>query len=103
MDRTTSIAVYAADRDWLQARQRKLSFDREKTVTMPDLIREFAAYVQAVESGPDAPVNITFEDHRWYTIVRANGQFLRAFAGGSEFSGLGSFDTEEEFMRWMSQ
>ena len=49
------------------------------------------------------PDEITFEDHRWYTIVRKNGEFLRAFAGGSEFSGVGVFDTEAEFNEWMEQ
>lgn len=46
---------------------------------------------------------VTFEDHRWYTIVRLDGKFLRAFAGGREFSGLGTFDTEDEFNEWRSQ
>jgi hypothetical protein len=100
MDRTTTIAVYAADRDWLQAKQRELSFQREKTVPMPDLVRELVASIR--ETGTDAG-EITFEDHRWYTIIRRGDQFLRAFAGGSGFSGLGSFDTEEEFQTWMSQ
>lgn len=43
---------------------------------------------------------ITFDDHRWYTIVRKNGQFLRAYAGGQEFSGLGLFEDEDKFERW---
>jgi len=45
---------------------------------------------------------ITFEDHRWYTIVRKNGQFLRAFCGGHEFSGLGVYEAadEAEFEKW---
>ena len=47
--------------------------------------------------------DITFEDHRWYTIVRYKGQFLRAFAAGEEFSGLGTFDSEEEFQAWYDQ
>jgi hypothetical protein len=46
MDRTTSIAVYVADRDWLQAKQRELSFAREKTVTMPELIRMLIISIQ---------------------------------------------------------
>lgn len=45
---------------------------------------------------------ITFEDHRWYSIVRSNGKFLRAFAGGREFSGLGVFEDEAEFEKWRS-
>lgn len=47
---------------------------------------------------------ITFEDHRWYTIVRQDGKFLRAFAGGGEFSGLGVFEASEEteFEKWRS-
>lgn len=43
---------------------------------------------------------ITFEDHRWYCIVWRNGEFLRAFACGHEFSGLGTFDTQAEFVEW---
>lgn len=39
----------------------------------------------------------------WYTIVRRNGEFLRAFAGGREFSGLGVFDTQVEFDDWINE
>jgi hypothetical protein len=51
---------------------------------------------------PAAAAGITFEDHRWYTIVRLNGEFLRAFCGGSGFSGLGAYDAgeQEEFEKW---
>ena len=43
---------------------------------------------------------VTVEEHRWYAVVRVNGEFWRAFAGGREFSGLGVFDDEEEFEEW---
>jgi hypothetical protein len=43
---------------------------------------------------------VTFESHRWYVVVRQGGRFLRAFAGGREFSGLGEFETEEDLERW---
>jgi hypothetical protein len=51
MDRTTTILVYADDRDWLQERQRKLSFERKKTIPMCDLVREFIEAVQRLEAG----------------------------------------------------
>jgi hypothetical protein len=52
MDRTTTtIAVYLADRDWLQERQRKVSFEREKTVPMCDLMRELIVSIQRAEAG----------------------------------------------------
>jgi hypothetical protein len=51
MDRTTTIAVYAADRDWLQAKQRELSFAREKTVTMPELIQMLIVSIRSAEAG----------------------------------------------------
>lgn len=54
----------------------------------------------AVTAAAAAPGAIEFEDHRWYTVLRQNGKFIRAFAGGREFSGLGVFDTEEEYENW---
>ena len=50
-ENTTTIKVYLPERDWLLARQRKVSFDREKTVTMADLIREFVAAIERMEAG----------------------------------------------------
>jgi hypothetical protein len=46
---------------------------------------------------------ITFDDHRWYSIIYQDGKFLRAYAGGQEFSGLGVFETEEEFAKWRNE
>jgi hypothetical protein len=51
MDRTTTIAVYLEDHRWLQKRQREISFEREKTVPMCDLIRELIASIQRAEAG----------------------------------------------------
>jgi hypothetical protein len=62
--------------------------------TDPAVVALVAAYRKSMES------EVTFEGHRWYTIVRQGGRFLRAFAGGQEFSGLGEFETEEELDRW---
>lgn len=46
MDRTTSIQVYASDRDWLQERQREVSFTRGKTIPMCDMVREMIVAVK---------------------------------------------------------
>jgi hypothetical protein len=48
---TTTIKIYGRERDWLLARQRKVSFDRNETVTMADLIREFVQAIERVEAG----------------------------------------------------
>ena len=63
----------------------------------PDYLSEHEAFItrRTAEQG-----EITFEGHCWYTIVRQGGRFLRAFAGGREFSGLGEFEDEAEFERW---
>jgi len=53
VESTTTIAVYTVDRAWLQKRQREVSFQREKTVTMPDLLRELIRYVKDAETGAE--------------------------------------------------
>ena len=47
----TTVKIYLPERDWLLARQRRVSFDRNETVTMPDLIRELVRFVQQEEGG----------------------------------------------------
>lgn len=63
----------------------------------PDYLSEHEAFItrRAEQAG-----EVTFESHRWYTVVRQGGRFLRAFAGGREFSGLGEFETEAELEQW---
>jgi hypothetical protein len=51
MDRTTTILVYAADRDWLQEKQRELSFKRGRTIPMCDLVRELVESLKNPEAG----------------------------------------------------
>jgi|HubBroStandDraft_1064217.scaffolds.fasta_scaffold10549_4 hypothetical protein len=51
MERTTTILVYAADRDWLQEKQREISFKRQKTIPMCDLIRELVDALKRAEEG----------------------------------------------------
>jgi hypothetical protein len=51
MDRTTTILVYADDRDWLQEKQRELSFKRKKTIPMCDLVRELVVALKRSEEG----------------------------------------------------
>lgn len=63
----------------------------------PDYLSEHEAIITRRTA---AEAEVTFEGHRWYTIVRQGGKFLRAFAGGGEFSGLGDFEDEAEFERW---
>jgi hypothetical protein len=58
-----------------------------------------AAYQQGREDHA-AEYAVQFESHRWYAVVRQGGRFLRAFADGREFSGLGEFETEEELRQW---
>jgi hypothetical protein len=49
-ERVTSVAIYTSDRDWLQERQRKVSFDRGRHIPMCDLMREFVQAIQAGEA-----------------------------------------------------
>ena len=62
--------------------------------------KERFAQAVAETAAPAADRFVTVEEHRWYAIVRVNGGFWRAFAGGREFSGLGVFDDEAEFEEW---
>lgn len=54
MEADTTIRVYLSDRDWLQARQRKISFARNKALTMADLMRELLDHVRAQEAGEES-------------------------------------------------
>jgi hypothetical protein len=58
-----------------------------------------AAYQQGREDHA-AQYEVQFESHRWYAVVRQGGRFLRAFASGREFSGLGEFETAAELEQW---
>jgi hypothetical protein len=53
-DKTTSIAVYIGDRDWLQTRQLKVSADRNQWLTMPQVISTLIEAVQRAEAGEGA-------------------------------------------------
>ena len=53
-ERTTTLALYWSDLLWLQQRQREVSFEREKTITMPELIRVFVETIKAAEAGAGA-------------------------------------------------
>jgi hypothetical protein len=53
-ERVTSVSVYKDDRDWLQERQRKVSFERNRHVPMCDLVRELVKYVKDAEAGAGA-------------------------------------------------
>lgn len=50
MESDTTIRVYTRERDWLQARQRKIGFERNKFPTMADVVRELVEYVRGQES-----------------------------------------------------
>jgi hypothetical protein len=50
-ERTTTITVYWDDLAWLRQRQRTVSFEREKTVTTPDLVRELIKAIREAEAG----------------------------------------------------
>lgn len=48
-DARVTLSVYAADRDWLQQRQRLLGADRRSWVTMADLVHELLMAIAASE------------------------------------------------------
>jgi hypothetical protein len=64
------------------------------------LTRDLDSVTERITGPATEQGGIMFESHRWYTVVRQDGKFLRAFAGGREFSGLGEFEDEEEFNSW---
>jgi hypothetical protein len=53
-ERVTTIAAYESDLRWLRERQRKVSFERNKTVPMCDMVRELIQYIQQQEAGAGA-------------------------------------------------
>lgn len=53
-ERVTSVSVYRDDRDWLQERQRKVSFERNRHVPMCDLMRDLVKYIKDAEAGAQA-------------------------------------------------
>jgi hypothetical protein len=50
---TTTILVYSGDHAWLRERQRKVSFERNRTVPMCDLMRELVEYVRGEEAAAE--------------------------------------------------
>jgi|HubBroStandDraft_2_1064218.scaffolds.fasta_scaffold02398_14 hypothetical protein len=50
---TTTILVYSGDHAWLRERQRKVSFERNRTVPMCDLMRELVEYVRGKEAAAE--------------------------------------------------
>lgn len=63
-EKTTTIAVYVADRNWLQRRQMEVNFRRSQEkgdslsgseyATMPDLVHDLIGAVQLAEAGEGA-------------------------------------------------
>jgi hypothetical protein len=49
-ERTTTLQLYWGDLLWLQARQREISFKENRTLTMPDLMRDFVKAIQEWEA-----------------------------------------------------
>jgi hypothetical protein len=49
-ERTTTLQLYWGDLLWLQARQREISFKEGKTLTMPELMRDFVRAIQEWEA-----------------------------------------------------
>jgi hypothetical protein len=50
-ERSVTIRVYPAERDWLNSRQRKISAERDEWVDMADLMREFVSALRLSEEG----------------------------------------------------
>lgn len=54
MEQDTTIRVYSADRDWLQARARASGFERGRLPTMADIVRELRIFVEQAEAAGEA-------------------------------------------------
>lgn len=49
--RRTTVQIYADDLEWLRARQREVSFQRDETIPMFDVIRELIKAVRTEGEG----------------------------------------------------
>lgn len=53
-ERVTTIQIYWDDLRWLRERQLAVSFEREKTITTPQLMHELIQAVRRAEAGEGA-------------------------------------------------
>jgi hypothetical protein len=51
LERRTTVTVYAADLAWMKTRQRKISSDRNKWITMADLVHELILASEKPQDG----------------------------------------------------